>query len=156
VITTIANLNAPVPVVTKAEADLLDKLVHGEHLEAASAAWNGARKAGVPAFRELPEPWQTVLFSRFFHQGKGANHTTVIKTFWEAATAGKWQDAVTALRNYPVTPDWYKSRVTKEADHLATKLPPPVTPAVKPPVTPGAKPPVAPPASPAPPPPPKP
>ena len=133
VIAEIITIGAPVPVITKAEADLLDKLVHGEHLAAAIAAYDGARKLGVPTFTQLPEPWQTVLFSRFFHQGKGAHRTGVIRAFWQAVTAGEWDAARAALAAYPVPQSWYKERVGKEAKHLEKE-----TPAYRPPPKKGA------------------
>ncbi|HEV2674468.1 MAG TPA: pesticin C-terminus-like muramidase [Aliidongia sp.] len=115
---------APVPVVTKAEADQIDLAVHGQKLASAIKSWDGSpRKPGVPTFVGLPVTWQTVLFSRTFHQGEGMPHTSLAKPFYGAATSGKWKDAVTALRNYAVTPEWYKARVRKEADFLETDMP---------------------------------
>jgi hypothetical protein len=118
----------PIPVLTKTEADEVDRVVHGEYLDAAIAAWNRRRKPGVPAFRDLPSNWQTVLFSRTFHQGTGMPTTAVAQPFYTAATEGRWADAVTALRNYAVTPAWYRTRVGQEANLLGTALPPPVAP----------------------------
>lgn len=134
-VTAVQAIGAPIPEITKAEADLLDKLIHGEHLRAAIAAWDAAKKPGVPAFTMLPEPWQTVLFSRFFHQGVGAHRTGVMKTFWGSATAGDWPQAIIDLKAYPVTQAWYKTRVAQEAAHLGLASPPPVLkpPVVKPP-----------------------
>jgi Bacterial toxin homologue of phage lysozyme, C-term len=117
---------APVPNLSVAAANEVDRIVHGEHLEAAIKNWNAARKPNVPAFRDLPAAWQTVVFSRHFHQGVGMPLTQVAKPFWKAAVAGKWDDAVQALRGYGVSQDWYKSRVGQEAALLATALPPPV------------------------------
>ena len=117
----------PVPVLTKQEADTADLVVHGKHLTAAILAWNARRKPGVPEFQALPVPWQTVLFSRTFHQGTGMPDTGVAQPFYTAATTGKWADAVTALQNYAVTAAWYKTRVSQEAAFLRTAMPPPVT-----------------------------
>ena len=114
----------PVPVITKNEADGIDLIIHGQHLTSAIASWNARRANAVPAFTALPAPWQTVLFSRTFHQGTGMPDTLVAKKFYTAATTGKWQDAVDALRYYDVQEDWYKARVGKEADFLKTKMPP--------------------------------
>jgi hypothetical protein len=136
----------PIPVLTKAEADQVDAVVHREHLLAARDSFNARRKPGVPTFQNLPANWQTVLFSRTFHQGTGMPDTGVAKPFYAAVTAGKWQEAVTALRNYAVSQDWYKTRVAQEAALLATRLPPavapPPAPAGRPPAPPGARPPI--------------
>ncbi|MDZ5648061.1 pesticin C-terminus-like muramidase [Nitrospirillum sp. BR 11828] len=119
---------APLPILTKAQADAVDKAVHGDVLNAIKNAWDQGREEGVPAFTELPTPWQTVLFSRAFHQGNGVTSTSVAQPFFTAAFAGKWDEAVTALRNYAVSPDWYKQRVASEAAYLDTQKPPPVKP----------------------------
>eukprot|EP01037_Dinobryon_pediforme_P001313 gene1313-1330_t len=126
VVAVISTLSAPVPVISSGEANLLDRVIHGEHLESAVASWNARRKAGVPAFADLPAAWQTVLFSRTFHQGKGMPDTTVAKPFYTAATKGDWAAAAKALRDYAVPAAWYKARVAKEAALLATQMPPPV------------------------------
>lgn len=113
----------PVPVLSKSEADTCDLVVHRKHLAAAVSSWNARRKPGVPEFKALPVPWQTVLFSRTFHQGTGMPDTAVAKPFYTAATAGHWADAVTALQNYAVTEAWYKARVAQEAAFLRTAMP---------------------------------
>ncbi len=117
------KINAPIPKITAEEANLLDQIIHQEHLLAAVSAYNAARKPGVPAFKDLPSNWQTVLFSRFFHQGVGAHRTAVIKPFWNALTKGDWEEAAKGLENYNVAQDWYKKRVEKEAKHLKTNMP---------------------------------
>ena len=116
----------PVPVLTKPEADTADLVIHGKHLSAAVTSWNARRKPGVPEFKALPVPWQTVLFSRTFHQGTGMPDTAVAQPFYTAATAGRWAVAVTALQNYGVTAPWYKSRVSQEAAFLRIAMPSPV------------------------------
>lgn len=126
VIEEVTKLNAPIPKINVEEANLLDRLIHEEHLQAAVSAYNAARQPGVPAFGSLPANWQTVLFSRFFHQGKGAHRTSVIKPFWNALTKGDWEAAAKGLENYAVSEDWYKNRVTKEAKHLRKEMPPKV------------------------------
>ena len=125
----------PMPVLTKQEADAADLIIHRKHLAAAVTAWNTRRKPGVPEFKALPAPWQTVLFSRTFHQGTGMADTAVARPFYSAATAGKWTEAADALQNYAVAPAWYKTRVTQEATFLRTAVPPPVAapPGVAPP-----------------------
>lgn len=131
----------PIPTVTKEQADAIDATVHGEHLDAAIASWNTRRAKGVPAFKELPSAWQTVLFSRTFHQGSGMPNTAVAKPFYEAARTGKWAEAVTALGSYAVKEEWYKARVSAEAALLRTDIPPPVPPpAPAPAATPGRAP----------------
>lgn len=117
----------PVPILTKEEADTADLVVHGKHLRATVTSWNARRGPGVPEFKALPVPWQTVLFSRTFHQGTGMPDTLVAKPFYTAATAGHWAQAATALQNYAVTAVWYRTRVTQEAAFLRTAMPPPVT-----------------------------
>jgi hypothetical protein len=121
---------APVPTITKAEADQIDLAVHGRKLASAINSWDRSPKgAGVPNFTRLPLPWQTVLFSRTFHQGDGMPGTALARPFYTAALAGRWAEAVLALRNYAVAADWYKQRVSKEADYLETDMPAaPVTP----------------------------
>lgn len=116
----------PAPILAKNEADAADLVVHRKHLAAAVASWNARRKPGVPEFKVLPIPWQTVLFSRTFHQGTGMPDTAVAKPFYTAATEGRWADAATALQNYAVAPAWYKTRVSQEAAFLRTAMPPAV------------------------------
>ncbi len=118
----------PVPLLTKDEADAADLAVHGKHLRAAIASWNTRHDQGVPDFKDLPGNWQTVLFSRTFHQGLGMPDTRVAQPFYTAATAGKWAQAADALQNYAVPQAWYKTRVAQEAALLRTQLPPPVVP----------------------------
>lgn len=126
VIEEVQRLNSPIPKISVEQANLLDRLIHEEHLQAAVSAYNAARQPGVPAFNQLPANWQTVLFSRFFHQGKGAHRTAVIKPFWNALTKGDWEAAAKGLESYGVSEDWYKNRVTKEAKHLRKEMPPKV------------------------------
>jgi len=121
----------PVPIISKSDAEAVDAAIHGAHLSSASDSWNAARKKSVPSFEELPEAWQTVLFSRTFHQGMGMPKTAVAKPFYAAATEGRWDDAVQALASYGVSQAWYKSRVAKETAHLKTQMPAPVPQAVK-------------------------
>jgi hypothetical protein len=118
--------HGPVPKLTKAEADRIDFLIHRKHLSSAAVSWNTRRKKGVPEFKALPSAWQTVLFSRTFHQGVGMPDTSVAKPFYTAATAGQWSKAVDALNNYGVAQSWYKSRVQQESALLKANLPPPV------------------------------
>jgi hypothetical protein len=123
----------PIPVLTKQEADLVDGVVHGEHLRSARDSFNARRKPGIPHFQNLPANWETVLFSRTFHQGVGMPDTAVARPFYTAVIEGRWQDAITALRNYHVSAGWYRERVTQEAALLATQLPAPVQLPIAPP-----------------------
>ncbi len=118
----------PIPVLTKTEADDVDRVVHREYLLSARDTFNARRRTGVPSFQDLPTNWQTVLFSRTFHQGVGMPNTNVARPFYTALTEGRWRDAITALRGYAVVPNWYRTRVTQEANLLATHVPPPVQP----------------------------
>lgn len=122
----------PIPVLTKPEADAVDALVHREYLLSARDSFNVRHQPRVPNFEALPGNWQTVLFSRTFHQGVGMPNTPVAQTFYTAVTAGRWNDAIKALRNCNVSAAWYKIRVQQEADLLATKLPPAVVPQAAP------------------------
>jgi hypothetical protein len=123
----------PMPQVSKSDADRIDAIVHAEYLAGALAAWNRRHLPRVPDFVRLPSGWQTVLFSRTFHQGLGMPDSQVAQPFYKAASAGHWAEAVTALRSYGVAADWYKQRVAAEAALLAQQLPPPVPPAAGPP-----------------------
>jgi hypothetical protein len=114
----IAAIGAPVPVITKSQADEIDCIVHLDHLKAAIVAWDRDRKPGIPKFTMLPVAWQTVLFSRTFHIGKGMSRSKIAHKFYAAATSGHWKKAIEELRNFPVTASWYKARVIQEADYL--------------------------------------
>lgn len=131
----------PVPTLTQEEADAVDAAVFGQHLRAAIASWNTRRKPGAPEFKALPGAWQTVLFSRTFHQGVGMPNAAVAKPFYGAATEGRWADAIKLLRDYSVGAAWYKQRVGEEAALLQTDIPPAVvTPAAPPPLPLGQRP----------------
>src|SRR6478752_4711051 len=51
----------PIPVLTKTEADDVDRVVHREYLLSARDTFNARRRTGVPSFQDLPTNWQTVL-----------------------------------------------------------------------------------------------
>jgi Bacterial toxin homologue of phage lysozyme, C-term len=129
VLAEIVALRVPVPALTRAEAENVDELVKGAFVGAAAGKWNEARHAGVPAFAQLPIPWQTVIVSRFFQQGRYVNLArTPIRGFGNAATQGQWDAAATALSVAPVGADWYRTRVQREARYLLTQMPPPLQP----------------------------
>jgi Bacterial toxin homologue of phage lysozyme, C-term len=116
----VAAIGAPVPVINKSQADEVDRIVHLDHLKAAILAWDRDRKPGIPTFAMLPIAWQTVLFSRTFHMGKGMSRSKTARKFYSAATSGDWKMATEELRNFPVAAAWYKLRVSEEANYLQT------------------------------------
>ena len=126
VVAKVARL-APVPIIDKTDADVLDGVAGDDTLTPTVAAWNAHRKANVPTFQSLPSAWQTVMFSRTYNQGPGwvRGHSPT-RGFFTAATQGKWRDAVKALHDAPVTAHWFKVRVQSEAAYLTTDMPPPI------------------------------
>lgn len=127
VLAEIVAMRVPVPALTRAEAENVDELVKGAFVAAAANNWNEDRQAGVPAYAQLPIPWQTVIVSRFFQQGRYIDlRRTPIRGFWNAAIQGQWDAAATALFGAPVGAAWYRNRVRQEAAYLRTQLPPPV------------------------------
>ncbi|HEX2208045.1 MAG TPA: pesticin C-terminus-like muramidase, partial [Longimicrobium sp.] len=121
---TCANANAAmnklgVETFDPAEADAIDYAVKKKHLAPAQASWNATVPVGKPKFAELTPAQQTVIFSRTYHQGTGMPQTPIAQGFYKAAQEGDWLTAEQKLRNYAVTPDWYKNRVAAEADLLA-------------------------------------
>jgi hypothetical protein len=104
--------------VTLDEANALDGAVQKQFLVSTLQSWNANREDGTPGFTQLTQAQQTVLLSRTYHQGVEMPDTAVAQPFYKAALEGRWQDAEQALRNYNVTPDWYKNRVNQEADLL--------------------------------------
>jgi len=89
-----------------------------QHLEATRTTWDANRPEGTPAFSDLSRAQQTVLFSRTYHQGPNMPQTAVAQEFYGAAQQGNWIRAEQALRDYQVTPTWYRTRVGAEADLL--------------------------------------
>jgi hypothetical protein len=106
------------PTLTKAEADLIDKVIKGYHLRAAKGSWNSSKPATTAKFEELTVAQQTVIFSRTFHQGPAMPKTKVAHKFYEAAQNGQWEEAEKALRAYAVKDHYYQQRVNTEADLL--------------------------------------
>jgi GH24 family phage-related lysozyme (muramidase) len=94
----------------------IDFAVKSLHLRSAIQSWNNSDSDVT--FTDLTQAQQTVIFSRTFHQGIGMPNTLEAQNFYSAATQGNWQAAETALRNYPVSANWYKNRVGLEADLL--------------------------------------
>ena len=112
---------APVPELSKLEADLCAGTVFSQLLGDALKNWNALRSPDVPEFKALPEGWQTVWLSRFYQEGPTTRVAQGV-LFRNAARAGRWQDAVSSLRAYTQ----YKDRATREADLLSSAIPPPV------------------------------
>lgn len=115
---TVAKLG-PVPVLTKAEADLCDGAVFARTLGEAIRAWDLAPVPGVPRFAQLPSGWQTVWLSRFYQEGAGT-HVARGKTFRRQARNGDWTGAITTLKSYTE----YQGRAKAEAALLEAELPP--------------------------------
>jgi len=111
----------PVPELTKDEADLCDGAVFGRILGDSINAWNSDLDPGVPNFTKLPAGWQTVWLSRVYQEGPNPKNSDAI-AFRNAATSGKWQEAIAKLRAYKD----YKERTKQEAGLLAKELPAPV------------------------------
>jgi hypothetical protein len=113
----------PVPLITKAEADLCDGLVFSEILKTAIADWDRQRSASVPSFGAMPGGWQTVWLSRNYQEGRRPK-SSAARDFRKMALAGRWADAVAALKRYTE----YVERASAEADRLAAEMPPRETP----------------------------
>ena len=109
---------APVPELSKAEADQCDRVVFDSELGTAMDLWNNNRSSGVPKFVDLPGGWQTVWLSRVY-QGQ-------LGRFGDLAADGQWKAAIESLR----TGGEYAKRKIQEAVLLAAELPSPVRPPV--------------------------
>lgn len=117
----------PIPWINKHDADVLDGAAGEATLTATMAAWATHRRGAIPAFGDLPSAWQTVMFSRTYNQGPGwVGPGSPTHAFFAAAIAGRWQEAVQALRNAPVSADWFQTRVHEEAAYLAAHMPQPI------------------------------
>ncbi|MDP9169735.1 MAG: pesticin C-terminus-like muramidase [Acidobacteriota bacterium] len=103
--------------ISRDEGNLLDSMVQKDYLESTMQSWATHSSATTTGFTDLTSAQQTVLLSRTYHQGKGMSNTQVAQPFYTAAIQGDWLLAETNLRNYNVTPQWYKNRVAAEA-HL--------------------------------------
>ncbi|MES2090020.1 MAG: pesticin C-terminus-like muramidase [Pseudomonadota bacterium] len=106
------------PVITKAQADHIDKVVKSDHLRSTRDSWDSLKPHSSPAFEALTAAQQTVLFSRTFHQGKGMPRRPISQTFYKAALSGDWKAAEQALRAYDFSDPGLKRRVNLEADLL--------------------------------------
>ncbi len=84
-----------------------------------AAKYDGSKAEGAPKFKDLSPAQQTVIFSRFFHQGINFLQYKSSEAWWTGVTNGKWPEVQSIMRNYPfASEDWYKARVGKEADLL--------------------------------------
>jgi hypothetical protein len=114
----VAQLNRVPLSITRDEANVIDQGVHRFFVRETMERWDAARGPNTPAYRELSEAQQTVLFSRSYHQGVAMPSTSVARNFYRAAQRNDWRSAEDHLRNYPVRPAWYRERVGAEADLL--------------------------------------
>lgn len=105
-------------IISRQEAMDIDKTIYKKHLLSAINSWNRSKPANTPSFEKLSSAQQTVIFSRTYHQGVGFPTTHEARAFYPAAQANRWDEAESALRNYPVTTPDYKNRVAKEANLL--------------------------------------
>lgn len=118
---------APVPELSKSEADACDAAVFGKILEDAIKLWTKLAHNGVPPFTALPAGWQTVWLSRIYQEGSGPQNGNAF-AFRDSALSGRWQMAIASLRSYTK----YASRANQEADLLTRELPAPVASPLRP------------------------
>lgn len=111
----------PVPILTKAEADLCDGAVFASILADAKSDWDTTAFRGVPRFTQLPSGWQTVWLSRFYQEGPHT-HVTLGHKFRDQARQGDWNNAIVTLKSYTE----YQLRARAEAALLEVELPPQV------------------------------
>lgn len=114
-------MNAAVPIISKADADAIDAASHRVIARRMRDVFNARKAAGVVKFEALPSNWQAVLFSRAFQEGPGVGDKADPPGFFKAAYAGDWAKAIQERRAYAADP----VRTQKEANLLATSLPPP-------------------------------
>ena len=135
----------PLPLLTKPEADDIDRISFPVYLTAVIRKWDGAQAhgpKGLPKFRELPSQWQTVLLSRQFNAWAWTAAAAPTHAFWVSAIAGEWDAAVRNLRAAPYADQALRNRVGEEADFLQKGMPaalpkPPGKPGVGGPALPG-------------------
>ena len=119
---------APVPELSKAEADAVDEATHQQILAGVKAKWNASAVAPVPRFEKLPAGWQTVLMSRTFQQGAGFSSSAPGKTFFDQAVKGDWTTALATFVDYPNHGSFslYRERLVAEAALLSADMPAPI------------------------------
>ena len=110
---------------TKAEADLIDLVIHSKHIEPAIKHWNthNKRLPNTPLFTDLSLAQQTVLMSRTFNQGPDMHSEPISQKFYQAALNNDWIAAEHHLRNYNTRDNAYINRVNKEANFLKHERP---------------------------------
>ncbi len=112
----------PVPEVSVTEANAIDEASMTSLLKTAAKNWDRLKDKAVPAFRTLPQGWQTVWLSRTFQEGPSYPATKLGAAFGAAARKGDWAAAIKALKAYTQ----YAERAVPEAKLLESELPPPV------------------------------
>ena len=102
-------------VLTRKEAEALDRIVHREHYNALVREYN---KASAVPFDKIPDAAQTIICSVAYQYGTALHRRT--PNFWRIVTNQDWPKAIRALRNFN---DRYPTRRNLEADYLEKNLP---------------------------------
>lgn len=100
-------------VISKADADALDKAVKAAVEKELATKYDAAISASAKKFRDLPSQAMTVLFSVEYHYGNLSARTP---KFWGMVTKQDWKSAVRELWNFG---DDYETRRFKEGDLLS-------------------------------------
>ena len=100
-------------VLTKPEADALDKAVQGAIEKALVTKYDAAVSASAKKFSDLPTQAKTVIFSVQYQYG---DLSTKTPKFWGMVTKQDWKSAVRELWNFG---DDYEVRRFKEGDLLS-------------------------------------
>lgn len=102
---------------TAEQATFVEESLMSHDFERMSDLWNSTQREedGI-RWDQLDPEKQTVMLSVFRQYGNLPRRTP---KFWRSATQGRWNDAVSELRNFG---DKYKTRRNKEADLLETAL----------------------------------
>lgn len=116
---------APVPELTKSEADQVDAATHYQILQGAQTDWDKRSGKSVPSFTQLPGGWQTVIMSRFFQQGPRFATAAPGKIFLDLALKGDWNAAMTSFDRYSSQGSFsqYAERLKAEAALLRAEVP---------------------------------
>ena len=130
-------------VVTKDEADQIDKEMKSYHAKLAKAKYNSVAKkiANEPTFDQLSTEEQTVLMSRQYQDGGLSSKAS--KDLMTAMASRNSSDAVDVLSTSNYTGPAHTGRISKEHDYLKASYPAPVSrapTASAPPAAPGAQP----------------
>ncbi|WP_455204551.1 pesticin C-terminus-like muramidase [Kaarinaea lacus] len=96
-------------IISKNEADSIDKAVKKEATDLLVRRYNAAIKPAQKQFSQLPKEAQTVIASVAYQYG---NLSTRAPKFWKAVTDQNWADTVKQLKNFG---DRYTTRRNKEA-----------------------------------------